>query len=411
MATSQRPRSSSRRQHTDVVTLTANACGLGALAAVVGLSIVLIVTIGTWALAPHGPDASPQAAVRLAAGLWLLAHHVPLDLPTGPLKLMPLGLMLLPVAMMYAAGRQLARVLLPKTLADVVRAVIPFALTYGVIAAIVAGLSGSDTVRPHAWAAFVATAFLALLAGGAGLVRRAGLGSQVRSLVPPILSEALTGAAAGLATLLAFGAAVTALCLAIGFPDSVEMFGALDPDITGGAVLALLSVAFVPNLVVWATAFSTGVGFTLGTGGSVSPRGVEYGPLPVFPPLSALPPEGTPGVLAVVALVAPLCAGVATGWIVRRRLPTATSEQVVGRAALGGVLCGAGLAALCWFTSGSVASGQLSEVGPVAWKVGLVTALEVGLVAAATAWEAHRRSWSGGSITVLRDRVMALRSR
>ncbi|MEO8329083.1 MAG: DUF6350 family protein [Candidatus Nanopelagicales bacterium] len=411
MASSQRSAKQTGQQHVDVVTLTMNGCSIGALAAVLGVAMTLIVALSTWALAPHGADSSPEAAVRLAAGLWLLAHHVPIDLPTGSLGLTPLGLMLLPGLVLYAGGRQLARAVRPSTVGAVARTVVPFSLTYGVCAAIVAGVSGSESVRPHPWAAFISAAIFAVLAGGWGLVRGAGIGQQVKQALPATVGQACVGAAAGLATLVAFAATVTALCLAIGFPEAVDMFRALNPDVLGGGVLALLGVAFVPNLVVWALSFSTGVGFTLGVGGTVSPRGVEYGAMPVFPPLTAIPPEGTPGAIALIVLLAPLCAGAVAGWVVHRQLPTGTSEQVVARAGLAGVLCGLAVAALCWLAAGPVASGQLSQMGPVAWQVGLVTALEVGLVAAATAWEAQRRSWHGGGLLYVRDRARALRSR
>ena len=41
-----------------------------------------------------------------------------------------------------------------------------------------------------------------------------------------------------------------------------------------------------------------------------------------------------------------------------------------------------------------MASGEFAAVGPVWWSVGIVAALEVGLVAAVVAWESRRRRWS-----------------
>jgi hypothetical protein len=37
----------------------------------------------------------------------------------------------------------------------------------------------------------------------------------------------------------------------------------------------------------------------------------------------------------------------------------------------------------------------MSVLGPVGWQVGLVAAVEMGLVAAVVAWEARRRTWDG----------------
>ena len=406
MATTQRvyaPRP--RRGGPDVVALTVHACGTGALIAVLGVAISLIVAVCTWAVAPHDPASSPEAAVRLAAGMWLLAHHVALDLRSGSLGLTPIGLMIVPALLLYGGGRHLARVLVPRSLPDVVRAVIPYALTYGVVAAIAAGILGSSAVRPHALAAFVAGALFALVFGALGMLRAAELLGLTWRSTPNVVRQTLAGAVVGLATLLALGALATSLALAMGFPESVDMFRALDPDPVGGIMLALLGVALVPNLVVWAVAFSTGIGFSLGAGSAVSPRGIAYGPLPVFPPLGSVPPEGHPGAIAMLVLVAPLAAGVGAGLLVHRRLRAHPAERVALVAAGAGLLTGAGLALACWLSSGSVADGQLSQVGPVAWQVGLVGGLEVGLVAAATAWEAHRRSWDGQRIITLRNGV------
>src|SRR4029079_13914769 len=122
-----------------------------------------------------------------------------------------------------------------------------------------------------------------------------------------------------LATVVLVSAVLTAMALAIGFPDAVEMYRALDAGWAGGITLLVLTVAFVPNLVLWTASFTTGVGFTVGAAGTVSPQGVEYGPLPVFPPLAALPPEGSAGGLAFVALIAPLLGGYAIGVVLHRR--------------------------------------------------------------------------------------------
>jgi hypothetical protein len=96
---------------------------------------------------------------------------------------------------------------------------------------------------------------------------------------------------------------------------------------------------------------------------------------------------------------------------VHRRLTRGTSEQVVIRAGLAGLFCGIAVAGLSWLSAGPIASGQLNSVGPVPWQVGAITALEVGLVAAATAWEARRRSWSGRGVINLRERVASRGSR
>ncbi len=66
----------------------------------------------------------------------------------------------------------------PTSLADVTRAVIPYALVYGVLAAVTAGLVRSEIVQPAPRTAFFAAGFIALVAGGLGLLHSAHLLSE-----------------------------------------------------------------------------------------------------------------------------------------------------------------------------------------------------------------------------------------
>jgi hypothetical protein len=143
-------------------------------------------------------------------------------------------------------------------------------------------------------------------------------------------------------------------------------------------------------MVVWASAFLAGPGFTVGEGTTVSPHSVDYGALPVFPPLAALPPEGVAGGAALLSLAVPLAAGVLAGWLVHRRLATATPHEAALWSLVAGAVAGAGFAVLAWWSSGPVGAQRLSVVGVSPW-TGLLVAAEVGLVAAVVAWECHRR--------------------
>lgn len=378
----------------DLTTASLSACANALIAAVVGLSIAMIVGVCAWVLAPHAVDSGPEVAVRTAAGFWVLAHHVPIELPTGPLSVTPLGLMLIPALLLYVAGRQVARVAKPRGPADLMRFLLPMSLTYALITAIVAGVAAPEQARSHAWEAFATGFVFCFIGGGVGMARASGLASVLWGRLPLAARESVLGGVVGAMVLLGFGAVITTMALLVGFPEAVDMFRVLEPDAFGGVVLALLCLCFVPNLVIWSTAFSTGIGFDLGVSGAVSPRGVDYGALPVFPPLTVIPPEGQPGALAMVSLVVPLVAGVLTGFFLYRRLPESSPQHVAALAGGSGAWCGAVVGVLAWLSAGSVASGEFATVGPVWWSVGIVTALEVGLVAAVVAWESRRRRWS-----------------
>lgn len=400
-----RPSRASAHRHDSISVAFAAAVSAG-LVALIGLALAFIVTLGSWALAPHASETGPDAVARVAVGMWLYAHHVPLDIGTVSLGLVPLGLLILPGLLTYAGGRQVARVVRPQSLADVTRAVIPYALVYGVIAAIVAGVVRSEVVQPAPRTAFVAATFIALMGGGLGLLRASGQLRQAMQAIPGPVRAVAASAAAGLATVVMVSAVLTTVALAIGFPDAAEMYRSLDAGWAGAPVLVLLTMAFVPNLVLWTAAFTTGLGFPLGAEGVVSPQSVDYGALPVFPPLAAMPPQGQPGIWAYVALAAPLLGGYVVAAVLHRRQRTAPVEQLAAHAAAGGAIAGAGLGILCWLSAGSVGNQALISLGPVGWRVGLVAGMEMALVAAVVAWELHRRAGRGTSRLIdLRDRV------
>lgn len=377
-----------------------------ALVALIGIALGLIVTMGSWAMASHGSEVGPDDAARVSVAMWLYAQHVPVTIAGVHLSIVPLGLMLIPGALCYAGGRQVCRVVAPRSLGDAIRAVIPYALVYAVLTAIAAGLVRSDDVQPAPRTAFFAALVFAVVAGGLGVLRGSGHLSEAVARVPRGARDVVAAATCGLATVVLVSAVLTALALAVGFPDTVQAYRALDGGWAGGLALLLLTVAFVPNLIVWTASFTTGVGFQVGVDGMVSPQAVDYGPLPVFPPFAALPPEGHAGALAFVALVAPLLGGYVVGAVLARRHVDSGPEHVALRAALAGVLAGLALGVLAWLSSGSAGNQAMAALGPVGWKVGLVAALEIGLVASVVGWELHRRGGiSAARLIDLRDRA------
>lgn len=388
-----------RRPAADVGSVVTHAVGTALLAATIGLAIAVICSVSAWALAPHGDGGGADSSVRLAVMSWLLAHHVPIDVPGGMLTLTPLGLMLVPLGLCYASGRQLARVLHPTDLGAVGRATGLFALTYGVVAAIVAGVSGGDGLRPHPLAALLAASVIGLLAAGFGMLRAAGLWAELVDAVPPVARQVLGGAVAAVAAWVGIAAFLLGLLLTVAFPEALEITRAYDADVLGAVLLAVLGITLLPNLVLWLVSFTTGVGFRLGVDSPVTPQAVEYGPLPVLPPLAAVPPEGQLPAWAMAVLVVPLAAGAVAGVVVHRRAQRSgmgpAPEQVAGIAALGGLVAGGLLGLLAWLAAGSAGGQRLAEVGPVGWQVGLVAAVELAVVAAVTAWECGRRGWDG----------------
>ena len=85
----------------------------GALAAsvvtVTGLVILTPLVLAGWIAAPHSGLGLP-GVVRTATCLWLAAHHVEMTLSgAGRIGMLPLGLVLIPGALLWRAGRWMVR--------------------------------------------------------------------------------------------------------------------------------------------------------------------------------------------------------------------------------------------------------------------------------------------------------------
>jgi hypothetical protein len=115
--------------------------------------------------------------------------------------------------------------------------------------------------------------------------------------------------------------------------------------------------------------------------------------------------------VSLLALVAPLLAGAAAGLLLVRR-PARTPALTAVWAGLAGLVSGAGLGLLAWLSAGSLGAVRMSDLGPSGLRVGLVTALEVGLVAAIVAWEGLRQEERLRSFaSAARARLVRLRRR
>jgi hypothetical protein len=116
------------------------------------------------------------------------------------------------------------------------------------------------------------------------------------------------------------------------------------------------------------------------------------GQLPAFPLLAALP-TGThgsgPGGLAAAMLAFPYLAGAVGGLVAARLAPTAVLEAAPVRGFCCGLLTGIVLGIGSAFAGGPLGSGRMAAVGPSAWQVALVAALEVGIAAAVSAGAAN----------------------
>jgi hypothetical protein len=363
----------------------------GVFIAGVGLALWVVVTLGAWVLSAHG-SSSPTDPLRLAVAFWAWSNHAGMTVYGVPVALTPLGLLLIPLSLSWAGGRHLARTQPPPDVGAAARVVGLFALGYTVVTTGVVIAAGGDVARATPASTVLWAAGLSSLGAAIGVIRAAHLTEQVRSSIPDQVRAVLAAGTAAALVVVAAAAVIAAVCLAAALPESAAISQRLHAGVLGGVLVALLGMAFVPNLVAWVVAVLVGPGFAVGAATEVSPRLVEYGALPAFPPVAALPPEGVVPPLGWLVLLLPVAAGVLAGLVVARRVDAPT-HQLAGSAAASGLVAGFWLGTLAWLSAGGLGVQRLTVIGPAAGRVGLVAALEVGLVAAVTAWEAHRRGW------------------
>ena len=369
-------------------TLWAAALSYLPVAAVIGLARTL-----------EGQGGLSGAAHAGLAG-WLLGHGVPIGTSIGDLGLTPLLLTMLVAWRLNRAGLHVTRAIGARRSGSIGQAVLvafAIALTYALLGSVAAlGVDGRGTdVAP------VRAAINFFLLGAAGALAGAlrgtdALSALARRTPAPLRAGVRTGLMAAL-FLLAAGAAVTGLSVAIGGGQAADTISAFRTGVAGQAGVTLLSLAYGANAAVWAAAYLLGPGFALGTGSAIRLTEVTVGPLPTLPLLAGLP-NGPLGAAGAVLLTVPVLAGLAAGWLFALRAarglqaaaagaerPDLPWSLAIGGGVLAGPVAGVALGLLCHFSGGPLGGGRLATIGPDPWQVGLVATAVVAASAAAGA--------------------------
>jgi hypothetical protein len=194
------------------------------------------------------------------------------------------------------------------------------------------------------------------------------------------------GVIAATAVLLAAGAVLVCASLAVHLPAARSDSDVLDPGIVGGILLLLIELVYLPNGVIFGMAYAIGPGFSVGAGTSISPTGVFLEAVPTFPPLAALPEPGPAPAISLIALTVPFIAGAVAGTLTVRAMPSPVYEAAPLWGFLSGALTGVVTAFLAALAGGPLGGGRMATIGPSAWQVGLMAAMEVGVSAAIAAW-------------------------
>jgi hypothetical protein len=356
------------------------------VAAVVGLARTL-----------EGSGGLAGAAHAGLAG-WMLGHGVPIGTSIGALGLAPLLLSMLIVWRLNRAGLHVTRAVGARRTGSTSRALsvaFAIALTYsllGSILALVVDGKGTEVTAGRAALNF----FLIGLAGSlAGSLRGTDALSVWAGRLPgPLRHGVRTGVIAAL-FVLAAGAAVTGLSIALGGGQAADMISAYRTGVAGQAGITLVSLAYGVNGSVWAAAYLLGPGFALGTGSIVRLTEVTVGPLPTLPLLAGLP-NGPMGAAGTLLLALPVLAGLAAGWLLTLRLTREGKEAgeketkprevawplVLGSGLIAGPVAGIVLGLAAEFSGGPLGDDRMATIGPDPWQVGLLATAVLGVSAA-----------------------------
>jgi hypothetical protein len=357
-------------------------------AAGLGLLAVTVPVLVGWAT-DADTGASATEAMGAAVQAWLLAHGSVLDVPGGSFGLVPLGLTLLPAALLHVSAGRAMQAVGQRDLRAAASLTAVLAGVYALVCAVLTLAAATQAVQVQPVSAFLGSALLAVAAGGSGALRATDDLAGLRARLPPLALVVLRAGLAGVVTLLAGGALLAGLSLAVHLGRAADLINGLDTGALGGVLLVMICLLYVPTAAVWGAAYALGPGFSVGVGTGVTIGGTTLGAVPGLPLLAALPAHGG-GWTAVAAGLVPVVAGLVAGAVGDRtgRRPgqplvwgwRATVLVGLGSGAVAGVVFGV----LCLAATGPGGPGRMAQVGPSPWLTGLAAAVEVGTVCALT---------------------------
>lgn len=361
-----------------------------------------------WATKGFG-DMEFSSVAAMSAHLWLLIHGVPLDLSAAfgasadTMTLVPLGLSILPLLLCYRSGRRLARASYE---GEFLIPVLSGSVTYALISSAMYGWASPHPQPLQALnAALVPLGIVVagLMWGGyreaRSLSRMVGVDtaeqisqmSQYSRWAGSYAWAVVRAAVVAFVALVGLGAVLLGIGILAGWSQIVATYQELHAGAVGDTAVTLLQLGFLPNLVIYAIAWSTGAGFSFGAGTSVGLTSSDVGTLPMLPILGAVPESM--GTFGLVGLLVPLGAGAIAGWWFLRegedhldewvalKVPFRPLSALISAVVLGvmtGIMTSFGALWLGWISYGSLGIGRFTEVGAEPLTFAAHTALTVG---------------------------------
>jgi hypothetical protein len=304
------------------------------------------------------------------ASMWLGVHQVPVSIGGRELGVMPL----LPVlAMVWGTARTTAAATSSTGAAGpatsgtaswfVIRWVVASALGGPLLAAAIAlavihdaGSVITELQTPHALRAFGSVLAVHAVGAAIGVGSRAGRRALTASGLPSWLPDAFRAATAGMLALLGLSGVVMVGSMLVHWSTMHDLYAITD-SVFGQFSLTVLSVLYIPNVLVGTAAVAVGSSAHVGLA-TFSSFTVFGGDIPALPVLAALP---TPplGPVWVALLIVAAASGVAVGQqCARRPLPLLPA---LAKLTVAAAVAAAAMALLAYGGSGRL--GNFGDVG------------------------------------------------
>ncbi|HEU0189950.1 MAG TPA: DUF6350 family protein [Mycobacterium sp.] len=324
--------------------------------AIAALVIIAAVTLLQLVIA----DSDMTGALGAIASMWLGVHQVPISIGGRELGALPL----LPVLLMvWGTARTTAQATAGGASWFVIRWIVASAVGGPLLIAAIALAVIHDAASvitelqtPNALDAFAHVLAVHAIGALIGVATRVGRPMPGTSpVLPDWLPESVRGAAAGVLALFGLSGAVTALSVVVHWATMHDLYAITD-SVFGEFSLTLLSILYIPNVIVGAAAMAVGSSAHLGFA-TFSAFAAFGGDLPALPILAAAPNPPL-GPVWVALLIIGASSGVALGQqCARRALPLLPAMAKLLVAAL--------IAALVMVVLGHAGGGRLGNFGDV----------------------------------------------
>jgi hypothetical protein len=293
------------------------------------------------------------------ATIWLGVHQVPVSIGGSELGVMPL----LPVlAMVWGTARTTAAAIRPGSSWFVVRWVVASAvggplLIAAIALAVIHDASSvlTELQTPSASRAFGGVLAVHLIGSTIGVCSRVVRRPSMAAQLPAWLPESVRAAAAGVLALFGLSGVVAAGSMVVHWATMHDLYAITD-SMVGQFSLTLLSMLYIPNVIVGTAAVAVGSSAHVGLA-TFSSFTVLGGDVPAVPVLAAVPSPPL-GPVWVALLIVAAASAVAVGQQCARRplpLPTAGAKLLVAAA----------LAAVVMAALGYAGGGKLGNFGVV----------------------------------------------